>query len=51
MLCYNVESLNKNTFCWTIITSTNAQIIIIMCQVNVFILQSGEIFTGISECS
>jgi hypothetical protein len=51
MLCYNVESVNRNTFCWTIITSTNAPIIIIMCQVNAFILQKGEIFISISECS
>jgi hypothetical protein len=51
MLCYNVESVDRNTFCWTIITSTNVPIIIIMCQVNVFILQKGEIFISISECS
>jgi hypothetical protein len=51
MLCYNVESVDRNTFCWTIITSTNAPIIIIMCQVNVFILQKGEICISISECS
>ena len=51
MLCYNVESVDRNTFCWTIITSTNAPIIIIMCQVNVFILQKSEIFISISECS
>jgi hypothetical protein len=51
ILCYNVESVDRNTFCWTIITSTNVQIIIIMCQVNVFILQKGEIFISISECS
>jgi hypothetical protein len=38
-------------FCWTIITSTNVSIIIIMCQVNVFSLQKGEIFISISECS
>jgi hypothetical protein len=38
-------------FCWTIITSTNVSIIIIMCQVNVFILQKDEIFISISECS
>jgi hypothetical protein len=51
MLYYNVESVDRNTFCWTIITSTNAPIIIIMCQVNVFILQTGEICISISECS
>jgi hypothetical protein len=51
MLCYNVESVDRNTFCWTIITSTNAPIIIIMRQVNVFILQKSEIFISISECS
>jgi hypothetical protein len=51
MLCYNVESVDRNTFCWTIITSTNVPIIIIMCQVKVFILQKGEIFISISECS
>ena len=48
----NVESVDRNTFCWTIIASTNVPIIIIiMCQVNVFILPKGEIFVGISECS
>ena len=47
----NVESVDRNTFCWTIITSTNVPIIIIMCQVNVFILPKGEIFVGILECS
>ena len=51
MLCYNEESVDRNTFCWTIITSTNVPIIIIMCQVKVFILQKGEIFISISECS
>jgi hypothetical protein len=40
VVCYNVESVDRNTFCWTIITSTNVPIIIIMCQVNVFILLS-----------
>ena len=38
-------------FCRTIIINTNMQIIIIMCQVNVFILQKGEKFISISECS
>ena len=53
MLCYNVESVNRNAFCWTIITSTNVPIIIIiiMCPVNVLILPQGETFMGISECS
>jgi hypothetical protein len=45
-------SLSTGTlFCYTIITSTNVSIIIIMCQVNVFILQKDEIFISISECS
>jgi hypothetical protein len=47
----NVESVDRNTFCRTIITSINAPIRLIMCQVNVFILQKGEIFISISECS
>ena len=52
MLYYNMESVDRNTFCWTIITSTNVPvIIIIMCQVNVFILPKGYIFISISECS
>jgi hypothetical protein len=51
MLCYNVESADRNTFCWTIITNSNVPIIIIMCQVNVFILPKDEIFIGTSESS
>jgi hypothetical protein len=51
-MCYNVESVDRNTFCWTIITSTNVSIIIIiMRQVIFFILQKDEIFISISECS
>ena len=51
-MCYNVESVDRNTFCWTIITSANVSIIIIiMRQVIFFILQKAEIFISISECS
>jgi hypothetical protein len=51
MLSYNVESADRNTFCWAIITNSNVPIIIIMCQVNVFILPKDEIFIGTSESS
>ena len=51
-MCYNVESVDRNTFfCWTIITNSKVPIIIIMCQVNVFILPKDEIFIGTSESS
>ena len=37
-MCYNVESVDRNTFYWTIITSTNVSIIIIIMRQVIFFI-------------